>query len=98
MMPLRMRRANDQPEPSVSINPSTSSTPDNLKNDDAEAAEDCDVREFSNPAHAHDVLECFCRLRSRGLFTDVILSTGEREFPCHRAILVAGRFRAGKLG
>uniref|UniRef100_H2YWD2 BTB domain-containing protein n=1 Tax=Ciona savignyi TaxID=51511 RepID=H2YWD2_CIOSA len=55
-----------------------------------------DVYEFENTKHPMEVLLCFNQLRERGLFTDVILSAGNREFPCHRAVLVAGSkyFRA----
>lgn len=52
--------------------------------------------EFENTLHAGSVLLCFNDLRAHGLFTDVILSADGREFPCHRAVLVAGSkyFRA----
>ena len=49
-----------------------------------------DVYEFEDLKHSQEVLETFDQLRKKGLFTDVILSTSSREFPCHRAVLVAG--------
>ena len=49
-----------------------------------------DVYEFEDPKHPQDVLQTFDQLRKKGLFTDVILSTASKEFPCHRAVLVAG--------
>ena len=50
-----------------------------------------EVYEFQNPKHAQEVLGTFDHLRKKGLFTDVILSTSNREFPCHRAVLVSGK-------
>ena len=49
-----------------------------------------DVSEFEDPKHPEEVLQTFDQLRKKELFTDVILSTSNREFPCHRAVLVAG--------
>uniref|UniRef100_H2YWD0 BTB domain-containing protein n=1 Tax=Ciona savignyi TaxID=51511 RepID=H2YWD0_CIOSA len=63
---------------------------------DTDNTQSSDVYEFENTKHPMEVLLCFNQLRERGLFTDVILSAGNREFPCHRAVLVAGSkyFRA----
>ncbi|XP_002129210.2 kelch-like protein 24a [Ciona intestinalis] len=95
-MPLRLRRPSSQ----MSVNPPV------VKKAAMEAEEDLEPTEFSrassevydfeDPKHPLEVLTCFNHLREKGLFTDVILSAGSREFPCHRAILVAGSkyFRA----
>ncbi|XP_075908726.1 ectoderm-neural cortex protein 1-like [Petromyzon marinus] len=44
---------------------------------------------FHKPGHADCVLGRLCALRKRSLFTDVVLRAGERDFPCHRAVLAA---------
>lgn len=89
-MPLRLRRS----FPSMSVSPPI------LKKATLEIGSDveennpnieCDVYEFENPKHAKDVLLTFDQLREKEIFTDVILSTNEKEFPCHRAVLVSGK-------
>lgn len=84
-MPLRLRRSNSL----VSVNQLIVKNVAMATKDEA-TKEEKEVCEFTNQKHPIQVLKCFNKLRNRGLFTDVILSTGNREFPCHRAILVAG--------
>lgn len=45
---------------------------------------------YENHQHAKTLLSTFDELRRKKLFTDVILTTGDREFPCHRIVLVSG--------
>nr|CAB3259972.1 kelch-like protein 24 [Phallusia mammillata] len=93
-MPLRLRRASSQ----MSVNPPVVKKPamDGDQDSDVFSADTCEVYEFENTKHAGQVLTTFNQLRQSGLFTDVILSAANREFPCHRAVLVAGSryFRA----
>ncbi|KAI8507228.1 Kelch-like protein 24 [Branchiostoma belcheri] len=51
---------------------------------------------FTNTSHATNVLEGLQRLRSDHCLVDVVLCAGNREFPCHRAILscCSGYFQA----
>uniref|UniRef100_H2YWC8 BTB domain-containing protein n=1 Tax=Ciona savignyi TaxID=51511 RepID=H2YWC8_CIOSA len=93
-MPLRLRRPSSQ----MSVNPPVvkTLTMEADQSSDTDNTQSSDVYEFENTKHPMEVLLCFNQLRERGLFTDVILSAGNREFPCHRAVLVAGSkyFRA----
>ncbi|CAK8673497.1 unnamed protein product [Clavelina lepadiformis] len=95
-MPLRLRRASSL----MSVNPPVvkklAMEGDQSPTQDDVTRTSGDVYEFENNKHAKEVLACFNQLREKGLFTDVILSAANREFPCHRAVLVAGSkyFRA----
>ena len=66
-------------------------TPASKAVDESEPDNSSDDYEFFNPAHPRQVLSCLNELRKNGVFTDVILSADDKEFPCHRAILVAGK-------
>lgn len=94
-MPLRLR--NSERSMSVALPVQIPKDPPGSKllsdTDDDNSSDDY---EFFNPAHPRQVLTCFNELRKNGVFTDVILSADDMEFPCHRAILVAGSkyFRA----
>ena len=87
-MPLRLRNSEQlmSVAPPV-ISPKTPKT----AGDGDESECTSDDYEFFNPSHPRQVLACFNELRKNGIFTDVILSADEKEFPCHRAILVAGK-------
>ena len=78
----------------MSVNPPVVKKPaidgDQEEDDDDITTAGSDVYEFDNSTHASEVLNTFNELRERGLFTDVILSASNNEFPCHRAVLVAG--------
>ena len=90
-MPLRLRRSCSL----MSVNPPVvkrSAMEDTCNEDENGMCRlSSDVYEFEDSKHAQDVLATFDQLRKKGLFTDVILSTSSKEFPCHRAVLVAGK-------
>ena len=86
-MPLRLNRSDSF----VSITPPAVAKETTPPDDDDEKLPSNERKEYTNPKHCHQVLKCFNKLRNRVLFTDVILAAGEREFPCHRAVLVAGK-------
>lgn len=83
-MPLRLRRAS-----SLTVNPPVVKK-QAMDTDQKEVLPHENEYKFENPSHANSLLGCFNELRQTGLFTDVILSADGREFPCHRAVLVAG--------
>lgn len=89
-MPLRLR--NSERSMSVAMPVQIPKDPPPSKTtSDTDTDNSSDDYEFFNPAHPRQVLTCFNELRKNGVFTDVILSADDTEFPCHRAILVAGK-------
>ena len=88
MMPLQLRRGVS----SVSVKPPVSKKMiDSVETHADEIQASSDPFEYENINHAPVVLSTLARLRQKKLFTDVILATPNREFSCHRAVLIAGK-------
>ena len=87
-MPLQLRRAPSE----LSVKPPVAK--ESLMDVDKPRNVQIDVRSdkfnYENANHAGEVLATFDFLRKKSMFTDVILSTNNREFSCHRAVLMAG--------
>ncbi|XP_006811771.1 kelch-like protein 29 [Saccoglossus kowalevskii] len=54
-----------------------------------ESAERCDDTDFVlyEPQYSNHILDSLNNFRKAGCLTDTVISTGGKEFPCHRAVL-----------